>query len=901
MIEISHTQARRLIREALDGGSSKDHRLSLEQWAALQAHLECCPDCRAYQERLSRVERGLTRTLRLRWNPVRGPLDGVVADVLLFRRARRLRRRNTLYAIAAAIVVILLLTARGYQVITTPPPTPTPTPLPPGVTPSPTPIRSAFRNGVVFAAERDGNSEIILLNPGVELGQAELINLTQHPGNDYAPAWSPDGEWLAFLSDRAGWPDLYVMHVAGSRLTRLTADPSLDLQGPLSWSSDGRWIALSGQRSNTSLSLITPGPTFSERFVYLVPLDGTRPRSLGFTSGFNGWLSFAPTQLLLAYGTGESPGSGLMLYDLSKGWFTPLAQFDNRNRDLKTGINGAFDWSPDGTHMVYLAEGPYDPVTGLPFGSSPGVQIKTTLDLGLFGRQVYDSTVNQVVESIPRTGALREVTYVPAEDGRVVAYLQDEDGSGCWTLHMHLVLQRDARPSSLSGLCLEGRLGRENWSPDGRWLVALAHRPGETVSGLYALHVPPGLPAGPSPATFERLSTVEFPADADGILPSPRVRASLDLLGINPRPVTAPEAVEPPSVPPVDTPGRLVFTLLPPTGSTTARIISANPDGTGVMELTGADSRNTCPAYSPDGTQIAFLSDRASGTAGLNDVFVMQAGGGEIRQLTQPVFPVRRNDAGDPFPQYGCPVWSPNGLFLASVVMSSPEGAYHLAIFPADGRSPSYIRIQPAAYTPPVWSADGDRVILVYWATGQYQASIVSIGIDTVLGGLPNTRTLVSSEDWSTVFGIALAPQGETLTYIPVTIEPDQGLVLDLREVSLDGSQSVEVTELARVESTGYIGGRTLAYLPDGRLVIAIRYRSDALNKAGLLLSDGESLVPLAVLPDVLYDIAPSPDGRWVALATETGLWVIDIPASLEGRASPAMIYPGRVYQVDWK
>jgi Tol biopolymer transport system component len=43
-------------------------------------------------------------------------------------------------------------------------------------------------------------------------------------GGGYQPAWSPAGNWIAFVSDRDGHPDLYVAHPDGGGLRRLTGD-----------------------------------------------------------------------------------------------------------------------------------------------------------------------------------------------------------------------------------------------------------------------------------------------------------------------------------------------------------------------------------------------------------------------------------------------------------------------------------------------------------------------------------------------------------------------------------------------------------------------------------------------------------------------------------------------------
>jgi len=52
--------------------------------------------------------------------------------------------------------------------------------------------------------------------------------------DDFEPAWSPDGNKIAFVSDRDGNREIYFMNAGGSGQTRLTNDPASDL-GP-AWS-----------------------------------------------------------------------------------------------------------------------------------------------------------------------------------------------------------------------------------------------------------------------------------------------------------------------------------------------------------------------------------------------------------------------------------------------------------------------------------------------------------------------------------------------------------------------------------------------------------------------------------------------------------------------------------------
>jgi len=70
----------------------------------------------------------------------------------------------------------------------------------------------------------------------------EPARLTRGAGRDWAPRWSPDGRWLAFLSDRDGKPgQLYLLPVGGGEPHRLTS--LAGGAGPAAWSPDGARVA----------------------------------------------------------------------------------------------------------------------------------------------------------------------------------------------------------------------------------------------------------------------------------------------------------------------------------------------------------------------------------------------------------------------------------------------------------------------------------------------------------------------------------------------------------------------------------------------------------------------------------------------------------------------------------
>ena len=64
-----------------------------------------------------------------------------------------------------------------------------------------------------------------------------------HEANESRPLYSPDGRSLAFISDRTGGGDIYVLTLATGALRQLTFDDGLErLDG---WSRDGRWLYFS--------------------------------------------------------------------------------------------------------------------------------------------------------------------------------------------------------------------------------------------------------------------------------------------------------------------------------------------------------------------------------------------------------------------------------------------------------------------------------------------------------------------------------------------------------------------------------------------------------------------------------------------------------------------------------
>jgi Tol biopolymer transport system component len=103
----------------------------------------------------------------------------------------------------------------------------------------------ALTGRIAFVSDRDGNAEIYVMNAN----GTGVTRLTNNGATDGQPAWSPDGKKIAFVSNRAGNDEIYLMNADGSGVSRLTNNPAID--GAPAWSPDGGKIAFHSDRTGS--------------------------------------------------------------------------------------------------------------------------------------------------------------------------------------------------------------------------------------------------------------------------------------------------------------------------------------------------------------------------------------------------------------------------------------------------------------------------------------------------------------------------------------------------------------------------------------------------------------------------------------------------------------------------
>lgn len=467
---------------------------------------------------------------------------------------------------------------------------------------------------------------------GTDLHQltTDDINADNIRTSQYGPAWSPDGQRVAYLNKGGGGAAIRVMNADGTndRLLGKFKAYDEDLVEQLTWSPDGRFLAMRMFLLDGSVGMIT------------IDVDSGQVRLLTDLSGSQPVWSPDGTQIVFAGSNNPSPyaQAPISIYMMDSEGRNPHRILNEQYKR----ING-ITWSSDGQHLVFSGEksdGSAELYMIQPDGS--GLQALTHATEPGVTHNIPHWKPRPVSQSIqlatPTSTPVPELTGLIAFSSRMPANPSDQDVL-CF-----------ARLNDLVAHCQHRTAGEYNlrWSPDG---TRLAYDVGPLLTGaIFVVE---------SNGELSRLTTMES-AFSPAWSPDGKQIAFIgwgdryqqlyvmNADGSNPHRIT-------------DLPlwysledAMLTWspdgnTLLLMFNSMTQGTYALNPDGSNFRQLN--KQIGLSPVYSPDGQSIAFVSVDYSRIIS-RSIAVMNADGTNVRQLTF--------SEGD----YANPTWSPDGKYL---------------------------------------------------------------------------------------------------------------------------------------------------------------------------------------------------------------------------------------------
>ena len=237
--------------------------------------------------------------------------------------------------------------------------------------------RGLFNSSLAFVSTGSGNKEIWLC----DFDGRNPRPFTHNRAITLFPAWSSDGQWIAYTSYKKGKPDIYVEHVRDKRgfsisYKGLNSTPAwvpgqFNLAATLSFEGDQKIYLLTGngqmiRKLTDSSSGIDTSPTWSpdgQRFAFVSARSGSpqiyvmragsgQAQRLTFQGDYNTQPSWSPKGDRIAYTSRTGGGYNICTVSPEGGGPSCLTR--------GSGDNESPSWAPDGSMIVFSSnrEGP---------------------------------------------------------------------------------------------------------------------------------------------------------------------------------------------------------------------------------------------------------------------------------------------------------------------------------------------------------------------------------------------------------------------------------------------------------------------------------------------------------------------------------------------------------------
>ena len=555
---------------------------------------------------------------------------------------------RTVSAFIAALALTVGVLAAAEPSTTAPTTTPSPAPSP--------------RGAIAFSS---------LAPRGWDLWVADLQagkdrRLTDHPSLDYNAALSPDGQRIAFVSERDGNMEIYAARADGSELRRLTHDVALD-DHP-NWSPDGQRIVFVSTRAAPSADT-PPGRAWNG--IYVMNADGSRVRRLSppadEAKGADYSPAWSPAGDRIAFASGDGAEGGTNVLVMNS---------DGTGRREVIADGGWPSFTADGAGLYFHSrrDGRWGIWRVRLDGSDP--QRVTPREIEVFPPRA-SADGKWLVASVRRGGGeRRRVELIELASGKMTpAQQQADDRAGD---QWNPAISSDGRRVIYHQITTDDAVERdvEPWAAPPATSLKLLR-----IAGAFPAFSPDGRRLALAGGSFARLDLITLGSDADrrrtlyegqqrSIFGVAWARDGQRIAFSHGRAFAAPDAA-------VD-------------------VATIDSDGGNHRRLTQEAANNAFPSFSPDGKQLVFRSGR--GGSGAKNLYIMNADdGADVRRLTDGKWTDTMCD------------WSPTGEWI--IFASDRDGPFEIWLIRPDGGGLRKLVTGGGRNNHPRFSRDGQWVV----------------------------------------------------------------------------------------------------------------------------------------------------------------------------------------------